>query len=729
MSVDLIGKLRKAFVGTQGLMDANDLEVSNTNLAGVLSGVTDGQTALARLDATGVGADLFSFTGAYSATNANIAQWFGNKQLVRMRCTGRGSSPAGSLNFDLPGSTALNAAFDILQGLGLEERLQFNIEYTGDSSSFVNIRPRISPSPQIMGTTNILVRSGVVAVLEITRTSGTISDYVFLSISPIASQGQSTFDNIKLQNPANVVWDASASGTLPSTGVVKGNAYKVVNAPTDGSGRFNEPMVNDDWVVWDGETFTSWSAEPHQWFVIAAHDVRRITALQQDYLTDIEETPVSNRNATVRGAEYADSVAEIRLKIYATAADYSAADLNTTGDIDEYTNTADITGKLAIRLAGTQATLSSMLPNLFVYSEDASGNFVRLFNLDRDFAHQGDFGGESDYLTLDNIDYEVGQTLRIYVVQTLSRYNNPALDVFESNLSAQLQAKINRHEAWASIAEVLFSGARVLDQHADDRVEYAQGYSRGIDWRDMAQTTTINDSRYKDDDLVITADHASFEISGFGPGFTKLMGIGLQRNDLNNNEGAMVEIAPGIALIRVTTSNTIQVNTRPNLGQGNEVWQTLTSADGTVALSNLGNNFLIFEIDPDNATLIELIAGFFDGTNYYECNNVYIHVNDTITGDHLGFSRSLLQRGQITRFSAINSGGYLLHSELDSLLRQHTQDKWNFGYARLYEGSDKKVVVFDTNIEIGNDLIKSSPDGTRYKVEVSDAGDVEANTV
>ena len=440
MAVNILGKLRKAFVGTEGLVDSADVEVSNTSLIGVLSGVTDNQSALSRIDGTGIGADIFSFTGAYSAQASNINEWFGNKQLVRMRCTGRGTSPIGSLLFSLPGTSALNTAFDVLVANGLAERIQFVIEYTGATDSFINIQPRTSPSPQIMGTTSVIVRQGVQATLEITRTSGTISDYIFTSISQIAAPGTSSFDTIKLQNPAVIVWDASPTGNLPTTGVVKGNAYNVVNAPADGSGRFGEVMQTDDWVVWDGETFTSWAAEPHQWFVISAHDVRRINATGQAFLNDVAVSTVSDRNAVIRGADYATDPAhgEIRINIYDTVADYTPADLNTNGQIDQFTQASADQGIIAIRLTGTQSSLSTTLPNLYVYIDN-----TLVGNMSRDFTHRGDFTGESDY-TLDKvIDYTANQIIKVFEGTTVDRYNAPNLDINESNLSDAVQTKLN----------------------------------------------------------------------------------------------------------------------------------------------------------------------------------------------------------------------------------------------------------------------------------------------
>lgn len=684
---------------------------------GVVTGAANAETALQRLDGTGVGAAIFTFSGPFSAQNSNIDDWFGGRQQVRLRCTSNGG--VSPVNFDLPGTTALNTAFDQLVAAGLPEVLRFIIEYTGSNTTFVQIRPRIAPSPQIQDASSVIVRTGTFATLEVTRSGGTISNYIFQAQGALSGGGGGTAGAIRTVPASEAVWDASATGTLPTTSVVKGNGYRVVNAPSDGSGRFGEVMQNGDYVVWDTDTFTSWSAEPHQWFVLPAHDVRRISALEEEFLTDVAITsPVSDRNAVIRGANYADTAGEIRLKLYATRAAYTAADLNTTGAVDRYPDGTNIvnpptqTGFLAIRLTGNLAALQSVLPTLFVYADDGSGGFTRLGNLDRDFTFEGDFGAESDYLSVEPIDYTIGDTLRIYVGQTLDRYNNPSLDIFEANLSDRIQAELNRREAWMSIAEVLFSGATVRDIHVADRVEYAEGYSRGVDWRDMSDGVVINDDRYIDGDLTIVQNgQASFEVSGFGVGIQKLIGIRLQRNDGNTGEGAMVEIAPGQALIRVNTSNQIQVNTTPGASAS---WSTLTNEAGAVLLASGADNFLIFEIVPivnGNANTYEVVGAFFDGTNFAQLNNIdtVIATPNTITGDHLGFSRSVNQRGQVTEFRAIKNPGYLFHSRLESLLRQHRQDKWVFGFARLIEGSDTKEVVLQSLLALNTPTGTAAP--------------------
>ncbi len=689
--------------------------------AGVLSGITDIETGLRRFDGTGVGAAIFTRTSSYTAQGSNIDEWFGGRQQTRIRFTDDG--PLLPPTFTLPGATALNTAFDTLVTNGLPETIRFISEYTGPSTAILNVVPRDSNpgTPQITGTSRILVRSGIAATVEVTRTGGVISDYVFQSIGGIGD-GAVSPDTIKLINPAVAVWNASAAGLLPTVGVVKGNAYRVANAPSDNSGRFGEVMQNGDWVVWEGETFTAWATEPHAWSVFPAHDVRRITALEQDFLTGVQQTPAGTRNTVIRGADYADSAGEIRLKLYDTRGDYSAADLNTTGDVDVFTDPSDATGFLGIRLQGTAATLASILPTLYVYSDDGSGNFTRLGNLATDFTHEGDFGGESDYLSIDSIPYTGGDFIRVYVGSVEPRYNSPDLDIFTVNLSDELQARIGRSAPWESVAEVLFSGATVRDIHGADRIEYDTGYSRGIDWRDMAQSTTINANRYIDDELSITAGHASFEVSGFGNGLQKVYGLGLDRNDAETGEGAMMELAPGVAFIRVNTSNQIQVNTTP--GSGSTNWATLTGAGPAVTLGASGN-FLIFETIPtipgNLSGTWRMVGVFFDGTTYTELNDITFQPSGTVTGDHIGISRSLLQRGEVTEFKAIKSPGYLTHSQLDSILRQHRSDKWDFGFARLYEGSDSKDVVFQTEIEIGTELIlTASPNGTRVKLVADD---------
>ena len=311
------------------------------------------------------------------------------------------------------------------------------------------------------------------------------------------------------------------------------------------------------------------------------------------------------------------------------------------------------------------------------------------------------------------INYSAGNEIQLVVAGTRRGFtineNNVDLtnnieNLQEDQLSQSIRSKLNSSRSarpWENVAEVLFSGAAIEDVHTLDRVEYTTGYSLGVDWRDMTQSTTTNANRYIDSDLTITASNASFEVDGFGNVLQKLVALKLQRNDANNGIGAMMEIGNSQAFIRINTSNNIQVNT--TVGSNTDTWVNIADANGALTLGSGGNNFLVFEMvpvvggtPPEDG---ELIADFYDGTNYHEANNITFTPTGAATGNHLGFSRSLVQRGQVTRFSAINSAGYLSHNFLDGLVRQHQDDKWNFGFARLFEGSNKKAVDFTTLIK------------------------------
>lgn len=259
-------------------------------------------------------------------------------------------------------------------------------------------------------------------------------------------------------------------------------------------------------------------------------------------------------------------------------------------------------------------------------------------------------------------------------------------------------------EVWATILDVLMAGATVSDIGVADRIQYSAGYSAGIDWRDMAQSTTINDDRFVDAALTVSVNNAAFTIDGFGNHFQKVVGLRLQRNDGNANTGAMMEVGLGRAFLRVNTSNQIEINTALNLGAGNESWSPLLAAPTStpITLANSNNNYLIFEmveLIPGQTDQYELIGAFFDGANYFAIDNLTFN-RGTVDGDNLGFSRSATQRGQVVEFKAIDSSGYLRHSQLDTNLRQHRDDRWVYGYARLISGSTERGVALATRLNL-----------------------------
>lgn len=608
MGIPIISKLIKAFVGPGGIIDAINVEFDPANATGILAGATDSQTALLRFDRTGIGAEITEFTGNFSATAANIDTWFGGRQLVRLRCTDSEIplGTTGTVTFDLPGTSALNTAFDTLVTNGLPEQLRFIIEYTGAAKDRLQIRPRTAPSPQITGTSSILVNTGVSVQLEITRTNSTISNFIFQDIGGIGSGGQADVTNaLRFQNPAQVVWDASENGALPTLGVSYGYAYQVVNAPADGNGRFGEVMSTGDWVVWEGLAFSSWAAEPHQWFVIPAHQVRRITALQGAFLTNVQQSAESSRNGVARGANYADTAGEIRMKIYNTPADYTPADLNTTGQIDQFTQASDQTGRLAIRLQGTLSSLQSVLPTLYVYIVDGT-NFFRVFNLATDFTHQGDFSGESDYLSNDNILYTANNILRIFTGTLIPRYFLNNFDVREQDLSAALQAKVNRTDGGGNIDEArltaleskmsglfpltpdvnkLISFSDIYDTANNvERVDILPGYSLISDYRS-------DSDRYESTGVVY--DNSGTDVvtySGLSDNLHRAFGFKVSAPS-DKVLMWLVDGATRIPYVDITSAGNIRINHyRTETTQGTPVsnqihFLTRTSGDATVTLA------------------------------------------------------------------------------------------------------------------------------------------------
>ena len=437
---------------TGELADADQVVVSNTGLTGLLNSSNDVQRALLRIDHTGLGAPIFTFTGSYAAAAANISEWFNGQSTRHLQ--GAEGQANGLFTFDLPGTAALNTVFDSLVTDGLPESYTLTISYLGGTAgTSINtnrllVRPRTSPSPQIDGRANITLANGDSVTLQISRSSGTIGSYVVISEGRLpGTAGADTLGDIELRTQT---WDATNGATLPGTGQVQqGWAFRVINAPTDGSGRFNQVLYTNDWVVWSAISFTQW-ADTANWFVIAASDVRRLTLAGQQFLEH-----VGTKSVIVRGNDYADQAGEIRIQLYQNSGDYTPGDLNTNGQIDQYTNTSDLPGyRIAVRLDNNQAAILTTLPSLYIYVEDVRGNFTRSFNLSTDFTHQGDFSGESDYLANADFNYRAGDILRIYVTST-SSFNTisdyQAIDniddgsIEEVKFSTPVQDKLNSH--------------------------------------------------------------------------------------------------------------------------------------------------------------------------------------------------------------------------------------------------------------------------------------------
>ncbi len=449
---------------TGELADASQIVNASTNQTGLINGSSDVQTALDRIDATGIGAPIFAFTGDYSAQNSNLSEWF-NGQANR-HLQGAAGQANGLRTFTLPGETVLGTIFDQLSTEGLPELYRITISYLGGlagetvTNNRLRVVPRLSPAPQIDGRANVTLAHGDQVTLEISRTSSVISSYNVIAEGRLAgSPAGDTLDDIQLQAST---WDASSTGALPS-GVLQGYAYKVVNAPTDGSGRFGEVLYTDDWVVWSAASFTQWS-DTANWFVIAAGDVRRLTLQGQIFLED-----VGTRTRTIRGEQLDGSPQDRNhwFRIYDSPADYSAADLNASTDEGSIAVPANRDGaRLALRFAGTNATIATLLTTLDAYEEDAFGNFNLIGNMSTDFTFEGNFGGESDYVASRDYDFSAGSTVRLYLqsTQTLNTITDyDALDnVDDGSISeAKLNSDLRRRLAASASANLQLDEQRI----------------------------------------------------------------------------------------------------------------------------------------------------------------------------------------------------------------------------------------------------------------------------
>ena len=702
----------RAFLQGGFTVVAGEVELLGATFNGLLNGVNNALTALLRLDGTGIGARIFRFTGAYSAQNSNISEWFGGRQLNRLRCidSGTGPSVSGAVTFDLPGTLALTTAFDQLATAGLEEALDFVIEYTGPSDDFLQIRPRAG-GPVITGTSSIRVNTGVAATLQITRTSGAISDYVFVSIGGVGNGGNLSIDAIKLINPTTAIWDASSSGTLPTTGVAKGNAYLISNAPADGSGRFGEIMQDGDWAVWFGESFTSWSATPHQWFVLPAHEVRRISALESQFLGFVQTTPESDRNTVIRGADYSAETGTspttgIRIKIYVPPETYSAADLNTNGDISVYENPTDQSGRLGVRLPFNLSGNESLLSTLYVYS-DSSGQLTNLLNMTNDFTHQGDFSGESDYLSNDTVHYNANDTWRIYRGTVQPRYTHTELDIFRDNLSDDLQRAIAGTDPSGNVDEQrlaslesqmrglisLTTNVEILNAWADaiglprtvQTVTISPGYSLIADYRgsstryespgvtyddsgsNVIRYTGLGTNLYRTFGFKITAPPAQVaEITLTGAAGTANINVegtdylATFNTDLTTTASDFVSThATALATAGVTVTSSAAVLTfTASVGGTPFTISAPVTATGSLGgtLNNLDTNVTLMSL-VDDTTLIPFVDVTSGGT--YRINN---YRNNTTQGDPVRnqFHRLTLTSGDSVLNTSGNTSTYTL---------------------------------------------------------------------
>lgn len=248
------------------------------------------------------------------------------------------------------------------------------------------------------------------------------------------------------------------------------------------------------------------------------------------------------------------------------------------------------------------------------------------------------------------------------------------------------------------VARFLFGGASIETAEGADRVEYTQGYSRGVDYRDNGEGTINDATHYVDTAAGVTigSNLASSLITyPAGTTFQRLIAVKLQLNPGNMGTGAMLVLIsdPGSSereFMHITTDNKIEIDQDPESETGTHA--TVSSGAGDVVIDD--GSWLILEMVPSSngiANNFDVIPAVLkaDGTRI-ECNDIIVDLSN-ISTTFLGISRSANQRGQILEYKTIQLPGYLRHDRLNDLF-DHVSDKWCFGYARLFESAGARTL-------------------------------------
>lgn len=283
---------------------------------------------------------------------------------------------------------------------------------------------------------------------------------------------------------------------------------------------------------------------------------------------------------------------------------------------------------------------------------------------------------------------------------------NPSTFNFSGNVQVLDQnltnVRLPTNAPYDQVARYLFGGASIEANDVADRVEYSQGYSLGIDYRDNAQGAVNDADHYVDSAITVVGNLASNTLTyPAGTSFERLIATRIQLNPGSVLEGAMVVLLSSggteFEFMHINTSNIIEIDTEPASGTGTHA--TVTDGLGDIVLDD--GSWVLMEMVPllnGNANDWEVIVSVLkaDGTRI-SANNINVDLTG-VSGERLGFSRSSNQRGQITQFKAIQEPGYLSHSQLRDLW-DHVDDKWDFGFARLYSAGSENLVNIVTKLK------------------------------
>ncbi|BAV81071.1 hypothetical protein [Vibrio phage CKB-S1] len=298
----ILYKIQPALQG-QKVADAEDVETTNDRLTGALADAGDVQTALQRIDNTGLGAPVREITGSFAATyfegSENTETWYGGRQTVAIRVR---PSANGQYTFRMPDVSDMASVFDDLAARGLGEVFTITIEYAGGNTGFVN-RNRLTVNEASVsngfaqGTFPTVLAQGQSATFRLSRVGGVTRSWERLGIQQAVSPAP-TFGEFVFQTAG---WNNADGSFLPrAETVLKGYAFPVFGSdPNDGTlrqglldaGVSDRVIYDGDFVVWTADTFTSWTANNgDDWFVLPRNQLEQLTREEGNFLAQVRET-------------------------------------------------------------------------------------------------------------------------------------------------------------------------------------------------------------------------------------------------------------------------------------------------------------------------------------------------------------------------------------------------------------------------------------------------------
>lgn len=264
---------------------------------------------------------------------------------------------------------------------------------------------------------------------------------------------------------------------------------------------------------------------------------------------------------------------------------------------------------------------------------------------------------------------------------------------------------------YSSLLAALLGGASVSTDHVDDRVEIAEGYGYGVDYRDNAEGDVNDDDHYNTAGVTITGNNAAntFTSSNWSD-HSMLIGLYLDIDSSRTNDGAMIvkygtDAVTEHDFLHIGLDRRIIVRTDPTDSDTEVAFQDVL---GDIVLSNTSSYWILLSIftNPSGGyrmtpVIMEVPDANPSNVALTEANDIDLDLSNS-SPNVLGLSRSTTQVGRIDEFKIIRQTSFKSHAELATLLREHTDDKWCFGFARLFEGSDTEEVSLVTQLNLAD---------------------------